>query len=303
MAKVRLDQLLVSRGLAETRSKAQALLLAGSVRVNGQPAGKPGTLVDEAAEVEVTAALPYASRGGFKLAHALDAFALDPRGLVALDAGASTGGFTDVLLQRGAARVYAVDVGYGILDYRLRADPRVVVLERTNIRHLDALPPADGDAGTRGQGDKGTGGHGNGGAPGSAAPPPGEQSSILSPSPTPPLADCCVIDVSFISLKLVLPAVAGLIAPAAWVVALVKPQFEAGAEQVGKGGVVRDPAVHRAVLRAVLEDATAAGLPPRGLERSPITGPAGNVEFLAWLQPGGPPLDIEAAIKRVTEPR
>lgn len=266
MAKVRLDQLLIARGLAETRSKAQALLLAGSVRVNGQPAGKPGTLVDEAADLEVTAPLPYASRGGFKLAHALDAFGLDPRGLLALDAGASTGGFTDVLLQRGAARVYAVDVGYGILDYRLRADPRVVPLERTNIRHLEALPAGD-------------------------------------PAAPPPLAACAVIDVSFISLKLVLPAIRRLTTPDAWVVALVKPQFEAGAEQVGKGGVVRDPAVHRAVLRDALAAAAELGLTPAGLERSPITGPAGNVEFLAWLQPGAAPLDVETAIRRAAEQR
>lgn len=257
MAKVRLDNLLVERGLAESRSKAQALVMAGSVRVGGRPAAKAGMLVDEAAELEVTAALPYASRGGYKLAHALDTFGLDPRGLAALDAGASTGGFTDVLLQRGAARVYAVDVGYGILDYRLRADPRVVALERTNIRHLEALP--------------------EGALPG-----------------------CAVIDVSFISLRLVLPAVRRLTAPAAWTVALVKPQFEAGAEQVGKGGVVRDVAVHRAVLREVLAFAAGLGLPPRGLARSPITGPAGNVEFLAWLAPEGPDLDVEAAIGAAT---
>lgn len=247
MPKIRLDNLLVERGLAESRSKAQALLLAGSVRVNGQPASKPGTLVDAAAEVELTATLPYASRGGYKLAHALDSFGLSPQGLAALDVGASTGGFTDVLLQRGAARVYAVDVGYGILDYRLRSDPRVVSLERTNIRYLEAL----------------------------AAP-----------------AECAVIDVSFISLRLVLPAVRRLAAPGAWVVALVKPQFEAGAGQVGKGGVVRDPAVHRVVLREALGAAAELGLTPRGLVESPITGPAGNREFLAWLQEGGPPLDV-----------
>lgn len=262
MAKVRLDNLLVTRGLAESRNKAQALVMAGSVRVDGQPAPKAGMLVDEAVALEVTAALPYASRGGYKLAHALDTFGLEPRGLTALDAGASTGGFTDVLLQRGAARVYAVDVGYGILDYRLRADPRVIALERTNIRHLEALPAPEGE-GTEG----------------------------------PPLAGCAVIDVSFISLKLVLPAIQRLTTTEAWTVALVKPQFEAGAEQVGKGGVVRDPAVHRAVLRDVLGFAAELGIGPRGLARSPITGPAGNVEFLAWLQAGGAPLDLEAAIK------
>jgi 23S rRNA (cytidine1920-2'-O)/16S rRNA (cytidine1409-2'-O)-methyltransferase len=257
--KIRLDQLIVSRGLAETRSKAQALLLAGSVRVNGQPAGKAGTMVDEAVELEVTAALPYASRGGHKLAYALDSFGLNPAGLVALDAGASTGGFTDVLLQRGAARVYAVDVGYGILDYRLREDPRVIVMERTNIRHLQALA----DPAT--------------------------------------LADCAVIDVSFISLRLVLPAVRRLVAPDAWVVPLIKPQFEAGPSQVGKGGVVRDPAVHRAVLHQALAAAAELGLTPRGLTRSPLLGPAGNVEFLAWLQAGGEPIDIDAEARRLCE--
>jgi 23S rRNA (cytidine1920-2'-O)/16S rRNA (cytidine1409-2'-O)-methyltransferase len=278
MAKVRLDTLLVERGLAETRTKAQALLLAGSVRVNGLPAGKPGTLVDASVALEVTAALPYASRGGYKLAHALDSFGLDPHGLTALDVGASTGGFTDVLLQRGAALVYAVDVGYGILDYRLRADPRVVVLERTNIRHLEALPSVNAELRMQ-----------NAELPPDADPPQEPKRS----------ADCAVIDVSFISLKLVLPAVQRLIRPAAWIVALVKPQFEAGPKQVGKGGVVRDVAVHRAVLREVAAAAAALGLVLCGLERSPITGPAGNVEFLAWLQAGGSPIDVEAAIARV----
>jgi 23S rRNA (cytidine1920-2'-O)/16S rRNA (cytidine1409-2'-O)-methyltransferase len=265
MPKTRLDQLIVARGLAETRSRAQALLLAGSVRVDGQIQTKPGTMIDDAALVEVTASLPYASRGGYKLAHALDAFALDPRGLVCLDAGASTGGFTDVLLQRGAALVYAVDVGYGILDYRLRSDPRVVVVERTNIRHLEALPEIENV----------------------------ELSIEKGSQPT-----CAVIDVSFISLKLVLPAVQRLIVPGAWVVALIKPQFEAGQGQVGKGGVVRDPLVHRAVLRDALAAAAGLGLTPCGLTRSPITGPAGNIEFLAWLQADGPPVDVAQAIDR-----
>src|SRR5262245_60648029 len=143
--KVRLDQLLVQRGLAETRTKAQALILAGSVRVAGLPHIKAGELVAADAEIDVAEALPYASRGGYKLAHALDSFALDPAGLIALDAGASTGGFTHVLLQRGAARIYAVDVGYGLLDWRLRQDPRVVVVERTNIRYLEALPATTED--------------------------------------------------------------------------------------------------------------------------------------------------------------
>jgi 23S rRNA (cytidine1920-2'-O)/16S rRNA (cytidine1409-2'-O)-methyltransferase len=211
--KVRLDQLLVQRGLAETRSRAQALILAGSVRVAGAQRTKAGEQIAEDVEVELIEALPYASRGGYKLAHALDSFALDPAGLIALDAGASTGGFTDVLLQRGAARVYAVDVGYGLIDWRLRQDPRVVLIERTNIRYLEALPIRDQGSGIR------------------------DQDEALDPRPLIPdprsLAQCATIDVSFISLTLVLPAVRRLITPDAWIVALIKPQFEAGQELVG----------------------------------------------------------------------
>jgi 23S rRNA (cytidine1920-2'-O)/16S rRNA (cytidine1409-2'-O)-methyltransferase len=276
--KIRLDQLLVQRGLAETRSKAQALIMAGVVRVAGAAGAKAGELVLDDITVEVVAALPYASRGGYKLAHALDTFSLTPAGLIAVDVGASTGGFTDVLLQRGAARVFAVDVGYGLLDWRLRQDPRVVVVERTNIRYLEELPSGDGGWGM------------------------GVAESAATPIPHPPshnLADCATVDVSFISLRLVLPALRRLIQPDAWIVALIKPQFEAGAEQVGKGGVVRDPAVHTAVLRDVLTYAATIGVPPHDLARSPITGPAGNVEFLAWLGSGGPPLDLEQAIKAV----
>jgi 23S rRNA (cytidine1920-2'-O)/16S rRNA (cytidine1409-2'-O)-methyltransferase len=278
--KVRLDQLLVERGLVETRAKAQALILAGAVRVGGAVRTKAGepTLADAA--IELVAALPYASRGGYKLAHALDSFALNPRDLVALDVGASTGGFTDVLLQHGAARVYAVDVGYGLIDLRLRNDPRVVVLDRTNIRYLEALPAAEARDWRLEAGE-----------------------SEQAPSPQPPaprLASCATIDVAFISLRLVLPAVARLITPDAWIVALIKPQFEAGAAQVGKGGVVRDPQVHAAVLREVLGFAAAGGLAPHGLARSPITGPAGNVEFLAWLGGLGPELDVERAVGLVT---
>lgn len=256
MPRQRLDQVLVSRGLAETRARAQALIMAGQVLVNGQVQTKAGTLIADDASVEVRTGLPYVSRGGFKLAHALDQFALDPTGVTALDVGASTGGFTDVLLQRGAGRVFAVDVGYGILDHRLRNDPRVVALERTNIRHLTALP-----ANT--------------------------------------LADCAVIDVSFISLRLVLPAVRRLVTPTAWIIALIKPQFEAGPKHVGKGGVVRDPAVHAQVIRDILSFARDCGLNPAALTRSPITGPAGNVEFLVLFHPVRPTLDSERAIASV----
>jgi 23S rRNA (cytidine1920-2'-O)/16S rRNA (cytidine1409-2'-O)-methyltransferase len=266
--KIRIDQLLVQLGLAESRAKAQALLLAGEVRVAGAPRSKPGELVAPDAEVTVVAGLPYASRGGYKLAHALDAFGLSPAGLAALDVGASTGGFTDVLLQRGADRVYAVDVGYGLLDWKLRQDPRVVTIERTNIRYLERLP--------------------------------GEQPAAEADSgPGSPMADCATIDVAFISLRLVLPAVQQLIKPEGWVVALIKPQFEAGATLADKGGgVIRDPAIHRAVIRDVIGFAQSIGLAAHGLARSPITGPAGNSEFLAWLGGAGPPLELERAIEQ-----
>jgi 23S rRNA (cytidine1920-2'-O)/16S rRNA (cytidine1409-2'-O)-methyltransferase len=244
VVRVRLDQLVVDRGLAESRSRAQALLLAGRVRVGvgdgARTNRKAGDLVDPATPLELVAALPYVSRGGEKLAAALDAFRVDPSGLVCLDAGASTGGFTDVLLQRGAARVHAVDVGRGQLAEALRTDPRVVVHDRTNARSLEPAVL-------------------------------GEPVSLA------------VIDVSFISLALVLPAVAGCLAPGGRVVALVKPQFEAGRGRA-PGGVVRDPAVHDEVLRAALDHARAAGLVPLGLVASPLLGPAGNREFFLALR-------------------
>lgn len=253
--KQRLDIVLVERHLAPTRSKAQALILAGSVYVDGQKRTKAGEAINADAAIEVRGALPFVGRGGFKLQHALDQFKLDVTGKLAIDVGACTGGFTDVLLQRGAARVFAIDVGYGQLDYRLRTDDRVSVLERTNIRQLEALPDQV-------------------------------------------LADCSVVDVSFISLKLVLPAMQRLLRPDAWIVALIKPQFEAGPQDVGRGGVVRDPHVHRRVLRDTLAFAPSIGLAAHGLTASPITGPAGNHEFLAWLGGAGPELDVERAIER-----
>lgn len=256
--KMRLDQVLIERGLAETQAQAQALLMAGSVRVGGSLYRKPGDRVAPEIEISPVGALPYASRGGYKLAHALDQFGLSPAALVALDAGASTGGFTDVLLQRGAAHVYAVDVGYGLLDWRLRQDARVTVVERTNIRFLEHLPG------------------------------------------TITIADCATIDVSFISLRLVLPAVQRLCRPDGWIIALIKPQFEAETAIVDKGaGVVRDQAVHGAVIRDIVAYAAGIGLTPHGLARSPITGPAGNVEFLAWLGGPGPELELEQAIQQI----
>jgi 23S rRNA (cytidine1920-2'-O)/16S rRNA (cytidine1409-2'-O)-methyltransferase len=251
--KIRLDHLLVLRGLAESRSQAQSLVQAGQVRVNGQVASKPGAKVPTQAPIEVRERLPYVSRGGLKLAAALDTFDVPVSGAVCADVGASTGGFTDCLLQRGAARVYAIDVGYGQLAWKLRQDERVVVMERTNARYLDMLPE---------------------------------------------LVQIVTIDVSFISLSLLLSSVVRWLDYGADVVPLVKPQFEAGREQVGKGGVVRDPAVHRQVLEEVAGYATARGLAVHGLIRSPITGPAGNVEFLMHLRQGsaGGDFDLSAAV-------
>ena len=254
MTKKRLDVALTERGLVETRARAQALIMAGEALVNGQSETKASTLVDESAELALKASLPYVSRGGLKLAHALDSFQIAVAGLICLDAGASTGGFTDCLLQRGAARVYAVDVGYGQLDWRVRSDSRVVVMERTNIRYVDALP---------------------------------EQPSF------------CVVDVSFISLRLVLPVLHRVSSSEAQCVALVKPQFEAGRTQVGKGGVVRDERVHRQVLAEVIGAAVDMGWRPRGLVRSPITGPAGNIEFLLWLAKSGDAVPGPDLIERV----
>jgi len=251
--KRRLDLLLVERGLAESRARAQRLIMANVVAVDGQPIDKPGTRVPVDAKILVEHGLPYASRGGLKLEAALDAFSVALEGVVAADVGASTGGFTDCLLQRGACRVYAIDVGYGQLAWKLRQDARVVVMERTNARHLESLPEKVGFAS---------------------------------------------IDVSFISLKLILPRVRDWLRPEGVVVALVKPQFEAGKQQVGKGGVVRDPCVHRQVLEELLTWVPSCRLYPWGLRRSPLEGPAGNIEFLVLLrqETAPPPFDLDAAI-------
>lgn len=244
--KTRLDLLILERGLAVSREQARALIMAGEVAVGGQVMDKPGSRVESDATVKVAAQPRYVSRGGLKLEKALDAFKLDVGGMVAVDVGASTGGFTDCLLQRGAARVYAVDVGYGQLDWRLRSDSRVVVMERVNARHLESLPEAAGLA---------------------------------------------TMDVSFISIKIVIPAISRLLREDGYLVTLVKPQFEAGRQQVGKGGVVRDPAVHRLVLEGLVEWGRSAGYGVRDVVASPIRGPAGNVEFLAWVVPGAPPAE------------
>jgi 23S rRNA (cytidine1920-2'-O)/16S rRNA (cytidine1409-2'-O)-methyltransferase len=240
--KERLDVLVVDRGLAESRQQAQRLIMAGRVRVDDRPVDKPGTRVPTTADVAVEGSLPYVSRGGYKLAAALDAFQLDVRDWVVADVGASTGGFTDCLLQRGAARAYAIDVGYGQLAWKLQQDPRVVIMDRTNARYLEALPEP---------------------------------------------VDLVTIDASFISLKLIVPMAARWLKPGASMVTLIKPQFEAGRSRI-KGGVVQDPAVHQAVLEDLIDWATSQGMGLLGLIRSPITGPAGNVEFLAHWQPGKP---------------
>ena len=240
-AGVRLDRLLVDLGLAPSRERAQRLILAGDVLVGDRPATKPGALVAADAVLRLRKVpSAYVSRGGEKLAGALDAFGLDVAGQVALDVGASTGGFTDCLLRRGARRVFALDVGYGQLAWTLRQDARVTVLERTNARRLEA--------------------------------------SMLAEAP-----DLATVDVSFISLALVLPPVAAVLRPGGSVVALVKPQFEVGRGQVGKGGVVRDPTVRAAAVARIRDEAQTLGLTVRGESDSVLAGPKGNREVFLWL--------------------
>jgi 23S rRNA (cytidine1920-2'-O)/16S rRNA (cytidine1409-2'-O)-methyltransferase len=254
----RIDLLLVERGLAASRAEAQRLIMANEVTANSAQVDKPGIRVPVDAEIAVAQKLPFVSRGGLKLAAALDAFHISTQGLVAADVGASTGGFTDCMLQRGACRVYAIDVGYGQLAWSLRQDPRVVVMERTNARYVEALPE---------------------------------------------IVQLVTADVSFISLTLILPRAKDWLAPEGFAIPLIKPQFEAGKDKVGKGGVVRDPQTHREVLHRILAWASGNGLPPQGLVRSPITGPAGNIEFLTLLKKTSTPcsLDIDAAIDAVLE--
>lgn len=239
--KERLDVLLVEKGLCESRSRAQAVIMSGEVYVNGQKSDKPGTPTDVEAEIEIRGnACPYVSRGGLKLEKALRDFGVDPTGLTCLDSGASTGGFTDCLLQNGAKQVFAIDVGYGQLAWSIRTDPRVVCMERTNIRYV-------------------------------------------TPEQLGTPVQLAVIDVSFISLRIVLPAVKALLSADGQIVCLIKPQFEAGKENVGKKGVVRDPAVHRAVLDNFLQLAKEMQMIVRNLTFSPVKGPEGNIEFLGHL--------------------
>ena len=250
MKKIRLDQLVFERGFTESRERAKTTIMSGLVFVNGQRADKPGMPVSPDAQIEVHGdAIPFVSRGGFKLDKALKVFPVDPAGKICIDCGASTGGFTDVLLQHGAAKVYSVDVGYGQLAWKLRSDPRVVNLERTNLRYVTA-----------------------------------EQ--------IPEMLDLAVMDVSFISIRLVLPAVKALLREGADIVCLIKPQFEAGREEVGKKGVVRDETVHCEVVQGILRFAPTIGLSVLGLDYSPIKGPEGNIEYICHMT-NRPGLDRE----------
>ena len=261
MGKIRLDQRVFDLGLSESREKAKALIMAGSVYVDGQKQTKPGSPVTEDADIEVRGEkLPFVSRGGLKLQKALEEFFIDPAGLICVDCGASTGGFTDCLLQHGAKHVYAVDVGYGQLAWSLRCDERVTVMERTNARNL-------------------------------------------TPDMFSEKMDMAVMDMSFISLRLVLPAVRGLLAEGGQAVCLVKPQFEAGREKVGKKGVVRDPAVHLEVLERFCADVGDMGFSLAGLTFSPVRGPEGNIEYLAWLKTDGESIspDCEEIVRQSHE--
>lgn len=242
MKKIRLDQLVFDKGYTDSRERAKTTIMSGLVFVNGQRADKPGMPVAENAEIEVRGnALPFVSRGGYKLDKALKVFPVDPTGKICIDCGASTGGFTDVLLQHGAKKVYAVDVGYGQLAWKLRSDERVINLERTNLRYITE-----------------------------------EQ--------IPEMLDMAVMDVSFISIRLVLPAVKNLLKDGADIICLIKPQFEAGREEVGKKGVVRDERVHESVVRGILDFAPEIGLTVMGLDFSPIKGPEGNIEYICHMK-------------------
>lgn len=275
MPKTRLDLLLVERGMAESRAKAQALIMAGQVRVDGEVEIKPSAQVNPAARLDLETGPRFVSRGGDKLEAALTRFPVEVRGRICADVGSSTGGFTDCLLQRGAAKVYAIDVGKGLLHWKLRNDPRVVVMEETNARFVEMLPEA---------------------------------------------VSLVTVDASFISLKILLPMIKGWFGSSFLtshsdrgkkgevktdVIALIKPQFEAGRKETAKSkGVIRDPAVHKAVLADVLSFAQAQGITVRGLMRSPVLGPKGNVEFLAWLEAGGRAVpDLPALIAGTLEER
>ena len=305
MAKQRLDTLLVSLDLCSSRQQAQALIRTGKVSINQQIVDKPGTEVDISAKIQIKERSRYVSRGGDKLAKALEVFAIPVAGRICLDGGISTGGFTDCLLQAGAALVYGIDVGYGQADWRLRNDPRVILKERTNLRYMTATelygnspPPASPGQG----GEQDSLLYGN--SPPPAAPGQGGEQDSL---PVGAYADLAVVDVSFISLDKILPALWELLAPPREAVLLVKPQFEVGRERVGKKGVVRDSATQADAIFQVQKAATALGWQQRGLTWSPLLGPAGNIEYLLWLgidreQESEPRAIEESAVKeRIAE--
>ena len=259
MPKQRLDVYLTENGYAETREKAKAYIMSGIIFVNDQKEDKAGTMIKEDDVVEMRGKqMPYVSRGGYKLEKAVDSFSIDLTGCVCMDVGASTGGFTDCMLQNGAVKVYSVDVGYGQLAWKLRCDERVVNLERTNARYLT---------------------HEN----------------------VPDEIDFTSVDVSFISLKLVLPVIKELLSENGHVICLIKPQFEAGREKVGKKGVVRDPAVHEEVVEAIYTFCNDNGLGVKGLDFSPIKGPEGNIEYLIYIEKNGETTVLESEIKAVVK--
>ena len=253
MGKCRLDVLLTEKGLCSSRERAKALIMAGQVYIDQTRIDKAGTMVPDSAEPEIRGhAIPYVSRGGLKLEKALDVFCVRPEGRICIDCGASTGGFSDVLLKNGAAKIYAIDVGYGQLAWSIRNDPRVVVMERTNIRNVTV-----------------------------------EQ--------VPDEPDLAAIDVSFISLKLVFPVLRSIMAPSAEICCLIKPQFEAGREKVGKKGVVKDPDTHIEVLEKVIAYAAGSDFSVTGISFSPVRGPEGNIEFLGHFQSGCLSADVDPA--------
>lgn len=259
MPKQRLDVYLTENGIAETREKAKAYIMSGIIFVNNQKEDKAGAMVKEGDVVEMRGKqMPYVSRGGYKLEKAVESFSIDLSGLVCMDVGASTGGFTDCMLQNGAIKVYSVDVGYGQLAWKLRCDERVVNLERTNARYL-------------------------------------------SRENVPEEIDFTSVDVSFISLKLVLPVIKELLSEHGHIMCLIKPQFEAGREKVGKKGVVRDPAVHEEVVYGIYKFCEEVGLAPKGLDFSPIKGPEGNIEYLIYLEKSGETTVFEDEIKNVVK--
>ncbi len=257
MKKVRLDQLVFERGYTESRERAKTTIMSGYVYVNGQKADKPGMPVAEDAEIEVREKIPFVSRGGYKLDKALKVFPVDPEDKICIDCGASTGGFTDVLLQHGAKKVYSVDVGYGQLAWQLRQDERVVNMERTNLRYIT-------------------------------------QEQI------PEVLDLAVMDVSFISIRMVLPSVKNLLKDGADIICLIKPQFEAGRDEVGKKGVVRDEKIHERVISGIIDFAPEIGLTVMGLDFSPIKGPEGNIEYICHMKNRAgenAPIDVAAVVE------